>query len=531
MEYHYNLVDEAWVPCTDLQGDFKLRSLRETLLLAHELREIHAELPPMTASILVLLLAILYRSLHPADEDEWVTCWERGAFDPQTINRYLEQWRDRFDLFDETHPFYQDPLIGKRQKDIEKLKGNSIEPKDINGLILHSSSGDTATLFDHSTDAQSLAFSPAQMARHLLMFQSFSLGGMTSASISADKFYTDSPHARGVALFLRGKNLFQTLMLNLIASNNLSDPLSGKGADRPAWEMDDPLKDERQIPLGLTDFLTWQSRRLLLIPSNQSELLKVKQLYSAPGLVLSTEFENPFFSTYSVEISKGKFEKKLLRFSGEKALWRDSQTILGDFRSKRTPPAALTWINSLLYYGLLDSRINILAYGICSSPGKKKAFFYREESFSYPIEFLKNHNLLDKLTRHLYMAGQVKSLLWGSLSKLAALILSTESDFGEGKKANPEDIKTLINHWGAEAFFWKELEIPFYHLVNAMPKDPQKAEAGWIEAQRKTAISAFNQAEIMSGLNIRVLKASSKARGQLLGSLKKELVSEEKEEK
>ncbi|MBI9051884.1 MAG: type I-E CRISPR-associated protein Cse1/CasA [Anaerolineaceae bacterium] len=529
MKVTYNLVDESWIPCMTQDGIFSKRSLRDVLLSAHEIREIHAELPPMTASLLMLLLAVLYRSLHPQTEEDWQVCLNQGFFDPQKINAYLDEWHHRFDLFDTEHPFYQDPLIGKRPKDIQNLKGNQVEPKSVNGLLLHSSNGDGATLFDHSTDEQNVSFTLDQMTRLLLMIQGFSLGGMALASISSDKFYKDSPHSRGVVFFLRGQTLFETLLLNLIAKDELPEKFTRTNKDKPAWEMEDALANERDIPQGITDFLTWQSRRICLLPAELENRLTIKELYSAPGLSISDSFENPFYNiTY--DISKSKREKHLLRFSESKALWRDSRAILESHDESKHPPAALHWINILKTFRNLDYQINMLAYGLCSEPGQKKAYFYREESFSYPLDYLHSQTLRDALTQYLTICQNVKSQLWGALSQMAGLILAPAMDQSEGRKADPKDIQNLINHWDTEATFWKMLENPFYHLVNTLPQNQVEALHTWQQTIRNAALAAFDQAITLSGNNVKALKAGSKARRQLLAGIKKVLIPDEKED-
>jgi CRISPR system Cascade subunit CasA len=529
MKVTYNLVDEPWIPCLAQDGTFSKRSLRDVLLSAHEIREIHAELPPMTASLLMLLLAVLYRSLHPQTEEDWQACWNQACFDPHEINAYLDKWHHRFDLFDPVHPFYQDALIGKRPKDIASLKGNVIEPKSVSGLILHSSNGDAATLFDHSTDEDGMSFSADQMARLLLMIQGFSLGGMTSASISSDKFYKDSPHGRGVVFFLRGHSLFETLLLNLIAEDEQEEGLTRTGKDKPAWEMEDALANERDIPLGMTDFLTWQSRRLALLPVEENNQRVIKELYSAPGLSISENFENPFYNI-TFDISKSKREPHLLRFSESKALWRDSRAILESHDERKHPPAVLDWISKLKTFRNLDYQISMLAYGLCSEPGKKKAYFYREESFSYPLAYLHSQTLRDELTQYLGICQNVKSQLWGALNQMAGLILAPEMDLSEGRKADSKDTQNLITHWDAEASFWKALENPFYHLVNTLPQNQAEALHTWQQTIRNVALAAFDQAVTLSGNNVKALKAGSKARRQLLAGIKKVLIPDEKED-
>ena len=58
----FNLIDEPWIPCIDLHGQRVEYGIRDTLLKAHELREICDDSPLVTVAIHRLLLAILYRA-------------------------------------------------------------------------------------------------------------------------------------------------------------------------------------------------------------------------------------------------------------------------------------------------------------------------------------------------------------------------------------------------------------------------------------------------------------------------------------
>lgn len=529
MEYQYNLIDEKWIPCKLLNGEFGYFSLRQVFSSASEIKEIISELPPMTASIFFLLLSILYRTQRIEVEEDWDELWQAGQFKLKEINSYFDQWHHRFDIFDIEHPFYQDPLIGLRPKDVKNLSGKEIQIKMVNNLILHSSSGDAATLFDHTLEDNGQKFTQDEISRLLLMFQAFSLGGMTSASVSIDKYYNDSPHARGAVFFIKENNLFRSLMLNLISKDEW--PIKANKDDKPAWEKDDPLGVDRTIPDGMLDFLTWQSRRIKLIPELNNEQTMVQKLYINPGLTCAAELINPFYSTQIIESSAGKLEKKILRFSETKALWRDSTVLLEGKTKQRRPPEAISWINFLKAEKIIENEIKLSAYGISTDPGKKKAFFYREEHFDFPIIFLQDDSMLNTLNRCLDIAKDVQAQLWGALRQLSGLILSFNSDKKEGRKAAASDEQNLIAHWGAEEVFWKELELGFTTLIHFLPLDKEKAIETWIDYLRKSAFKAFGYATSLSGNSIPVLKASAKAKQQLISGLNKVLNFERKEEK
>ena len=527
MQEKYNLIEKPWIPCKLINNELRYLGLKNVFLMASEIKEIQAELPPMTASILFILLAILYRTQKIETDNDWEELWENNTFNQEELEKYFNDWYDRFDLFDDEHPFLQDPKIGKREKDLKNLKGGEVQIKPITSLILHSSSGDAATLFDHTLEDEGKIFNLDEISRLLLMFQNFSLGGMTSASVSIDKYYKDSPHARGVTFFIRGINLFQTLILNLIARNEWTIKSTSK--DIPAWENEDPFEDDRINPEGMIDFLTWQSRRIQLIPEVVNGRTIIRSLLVNPGLGISDELINPFFSVFLNEVKTGKIEKKILRFSESKALWRDSTVLVEPSSKLRKPPETLTWVNSLRAENIVQGEISLLAFGLCTDPGKKKAFFYRAETFNFPIIYLKNEGLRNLLNRGLDLAKDVHAQLWGALKQMAGLIVAFNADKSEGRKASPIDEQNLMNHWGTEDYYWNNLEVLFYRFLHSLPENAEEALEDWKKDLEITAVRSFDYAVTYAGNSVPVMKASARGKRQLFRGIHKILYPNRKE--
>lgn len=108
MTYSFNLLDQPWIPCTDLDGRMEELSLRETLARAHELRAVQGDSPLETASLYRLLLAVIHSVLRgPKTPDEWAALWQARRFDINRFDDYFKKWHSRFDLFDKERPFYQ----------------------------------------------------------------------------------------------------------------------------------------------------------------------------------------------------------------------------------------------------------------------------------------------------------------------------------------------------------------------------------------------------------------------------------------
>ena len=89
------------------------------------------------------MLAILYRALEgPKDFRDWRSLYTSKVFNQKILTRYFNQYRNRFELFSDIHPFFQ--LAGLETK----------EPISVNRLATECASGHNATLFDHSNDQE-----------------------------------------------------------------------------------------------------------------------------------------------------------------------------------------------------------------------------------------------------------------------------------------------------------------------------------------------------------------------------------------
>ena len=140
----YNLLDEAWIPVLRKDtGKVEEVSLLTLFSQAQEYYALAGEMETQNFAVLRVLLAVLvtvftrvdaegepYDFLmldettgarlilsEPVDEidaddymdaldETWKTIWKQHRF-PEIVCQYLEAWRDRFYLLDETYPFFQ----------------------------------------------------------------------------------------------------------------------------------------------------------------------------------------------------------------------------------------------------------------------------------------------------------------------------------------------------------------------------------------------------------------------------------------
>lgn len=109
MTYSFNLIEKPWIPCLTFDGERVELGLQDSLVQAHELREIYGDTPLETAALYRLLLVVLHRVFGPRNSSDWIKMWRRRqqGFDSSALDAYLQHWHHRFDLFDQEHPFFQ----------------------------------------------------------------------------------------------------------------------------------------------------------------------------------------------------------------------------------------------------------------------------------------------------------------------------------------------------------------------------------------------------------------------------------------
>jgi CRISPR system Cascade subunit CasA len=247
--FSFNLVDQPWIPCTDLNGRSRTLSLSELMMRAHELIAIHCQNPLTEAAMLRVLLAAIHRAVDgPRTSSDWKALYKTGKFDDR-IPQYLNNWKSRFDLFSPENPFYQ--TAGLQVID----KNENPSPLSVVNIIMGRSSGNNKTLFDHTTDDTRVQVSPAEAANILLTAQMFSLQGLnrkTTNLFGYQQSFLNSVLVNGILIALSGKSLFETLMLNLLVYSD-NQPIPNTPADCPVWERADRGETKAVIPKGYLD--------------------------------------------------------------------------------------------------------------------------------------------------------------------------------------------------------------------------------------------------------------------------------------
>lgn len=486
----FNLIDEEWIPCITLDGRSKEFGIQDTLQKAHELREICDDSPLVTVAIHRLLLAILYRAYSgPSDFGRWKGLYARGKFDPETVTVYLEQWKrkNRFYLLDDKHPFYQ-------MSGLETNKSVSV-----NRLATECSSGNNATLFDHSSDDEKVSWSYAKVARQLLSCQSFALGFGKSgnAKISGQNetlpYSADAIALRGMTVWIQGPTLFDTLMTNLAPSEDVS---------LPPWELSDPHKyrdklsdkDRKAVgSLGTVDRFTWQSRLVRLIPND----MFVSRVFFTQGRSADKSAGDPM-KAYRISKEEGISAVPL---SSNKAAWRDAHAILTipppDSNERR--PECFNLLARASASGVISNDKPFFAQvvGLASAPNKAGKFLlWRHERLPAPPSFLGDENLSkrERLGGLLECAEQAAIVLNNRVRRIAKLYLSPGSESPGAQQPDKDEVTKVVNAIDPRPAYWARLEKHFFDLLENLPNDWCGREGDWKPDDQQIATRTWRDA-------------------------------------
>lgn len=410
----YNLLDEPWIAVMPADGgQAKTVSLLTLFREAHRCKRLAGEMVTQDFAVLRLLLAVLttvfsrldadgkpysfvelderFRQTNDVDEDDleeedefeeamaetWQALWQRGAF-PEIVATYLEAWRDRFYLFDETYPFYQvrikDLINEKAERDGDGEFKSVILGKTINRTI--SESDHKVALFSPINDSDKNKLSNDEFARWLITVQSY-LGVQDKGKFLEYPKTAEDKISKGWlfelgGICITGDTLFETLMLNLVLEHPENQYKMTR--QRPCWEFDSGefLKKlmRSEQPDNLAELYTNWCRAVYINPKmeNASEkqitAVKFRRLKLNQPLEPMTVWRLPNKNNvYVPEVHKP-----------EQAIWRSFGLItMEDTSTNRKRPGIISWLNDREIQKIISERkisiwaISMLAGGSSSS--------------------------------------------------------------------------------------------------------------------------------------------------------------------
>ncbi len=379
----FNLLDEPWISVIlDDKGKTEEVSLKNLFENAHLYKSLAGDTKTQDFAVLRVLLAILhtifsrlnaegekyeyidlddkFKQLDEVDEEDldqytedlyntWFDLWERKKF-PKIINTYLEAWRDRFYLFDENFPFFQATKADIGPDKINKSNASEIAGKNINRLI--SESGNKTALFSpkQETNKNKEILTEAEIVRWLITFQGYT--GLSDKVIFGTQKYKAS---KGWlfdlgGIYLDGKNLYETLMLNCILPYEEGGNL--KSIQKPCWESASNKVIDDHLVGGninnLASLYTAWSRAMYIEPNFEVASPFLCHIVKLPEINHQDNFLEPMTIWKYNKTGENKDTSTPRKHQLNKSMWRSFGLIaLDQMEDKQRKPGIIDWLNNI----------------------------------------------------------------------------------------------------------------------------------------------------------------------------------------
>lgn len=368
----YNLIDRPAVAALYKEdGTVKKRGLRALMRHCGDIVSLVVPTPTMWPALLrQVLLPIHWHALHfPTSPQAWRERFEQSSYsdaDLAKLDAYFEQYRDRFDLFDEQRPFGQTP----------GLRAASGEVKPTSQLMPHLASGNNVPLFSAFTDGNSPVLQPMEAFGYLLHCQcwdtaAIKTGAEGDPAVRQGKTtgnHTGPLGQLGVVI-PAGNTLYETLMLNTPVRRGDVDP-----SDVPPWAREHPEGPgwRTRAATGLIDLCTFAARRIRLhhIPGDDGPVVTGVVVTAGDRLTETPEFEPHTLWNRVAKPKPGQPARMPRRHRRGTAAWRSLQALLTlsyDMDGPATSTAgALAQIADLAELGVLsdDYPLRVMIAGV-----------------------------------------------------------------------------------------------------------------------------------------------------------------------
>lgn len=474
----FDVRTQNWIPIVWPDGSREELPLRDVLVRAHDIRAIADEAPIVEFGLYRLLTAMVTDAFELAGLSRLGALLEKGRFDPARIDAYFDRpdCRDRFDLFHPTHPFLQDGSLGG-------------EEKPFGGCMPLTPSGTNAIHFHHASELD-FAVSPAATARLLTAIAPFMTAGGAGLAPSingAPPWY----------ILLEGRRLFQTICLNCCVL-----PLpNAVGSGVPPWRGSGRIPAEQRTSASLIESLTWQPRRIRLIPgaggvcsvTGRCSDTLVRTMQFGPGARAGFEWRDP-----SVAYRIGDKGPTPLRPQEGKELWRDTAPLAllnqKDYQSDEAGvrferPRLVDQFERLLQDRYLpeDHRghLDLTAYGMRTDL-KMKVFEWQRERLAIPAP------LVWKSQFHRYALEAIEL----ADSVAYQVQKAVKHCYPRGGKSNRRAFGRRIEN--AQHRFWSALREPYNEFLRSLATADEQGRVAatdvWKEHVRREGWEALGLA-------------------------------------
>ena len=490
-DIEFNLLDEKWILVRKSDCTVDELSLTDALLKSHEYVELAGELPTQNVSILRLMLAVLHTvfsryspqgepsPLYDSDDAEyrWKELWNAGRLPEKPIRDYLASVHDRFWLFHPDRPFYQ--------TEAAKI-GTEYTASKLNGAV--SESGNKIRLFCGCTGVQKSELSYSEAARWLLYVNNYD---DTSSKPKGKNL--PSPGAGWLGklglITIRGNNLFETLVYNLILLNHKRNFSEVWGPECPAWEPDVPNTAERaEIPMpdNLSELYTLQSRRLWLNRDDNEKVIGYN-LLGGDFFEKVDAFIEPMTVWSKVKGNERAGEKfQPRRHDSSVQMWREFSYAFETAEGSHIPGVVL-WTKYIKQ--MLPKSRKLISFSIASVQYGDKDFFVNDV-FSDSLTF--HTDLLTEIGEH-WRAKITDEIKKCDESAAALRFLAKDIELAAGSSEDTV-LKRAVVERAREQYYY-EIDLPFRNWLERIDpnweivsEQEEQALREWHETAKRIAL-------------------------------------------
>ena len=490
-DIEFNLLDEKWILVRKSDCTVDELSLTDALLKSHEYVELAGELPTQNVSILRLMLAVLHTvfsryspqgepsPLYDSDDaaERWKELWNAGRLPEKPIKEYLASVHDRFWLFHPERPFYQ--------TEAAKI-GTEYTASKLNGAV--SESGNKIRLFCGCTGVQKSELSYSEAARWLLYVNNYD---DTSSKPKGKNL--PSPGAGWLGklglITIRGNNLFETLVYNLILLNHKRNFSEVWGPECPAWEPDVPNTAERaEIPMpdNLSELYTLQSRRLWLNRDDNEKVIGYN-LLGGDFFEKVDAFIEPMTVWSKVKGNERAGEKfQPRRHDSSVQMWREFSYAFETAEGSHIPGVVL-WTKYIKQ--MLPESRKLISFSIASVQYGDKDFFVNDV-FSDSLTF--HTDLITEIGEH-WRAKITEEIEKCKKSAAALRDLAKDIELAAGSSEDTV-LKRAVVERAREQYYY-EIDLPFRNWLERIDpnweivsEQEEQALREWRETAKRIAL-------------------------------------------
>lgn len=490
-DIEFNLLDEKWILVRKSDCTVDELSLTDALLKSHEYVELAGELPTQNVSILRLMLAVLHTvfsryspqgepaPLYDSDDaaERWKELWNAGRLPEKPIKEYLASVHDRFWLFHPDRPFYQ--------TEAAKI-GTEYTASKLNGAV--SESGNKIRLFCGCTGVQKSELSYSDAARWLLYVNNYD---DTSSKPKGKNL--PSPGAGWLGklglITIRGNNLFETLVYNLILLNHKRNFSEVWGPECPAWEPDVPNTAERaEIPMpdNLSELYTLQSRRLWLNRDDNEKVIGYN-LLGGDFFEKVDAFIEPMTVWSKVKGNERAGEKfQPRRHDSSVQMWREFSYAFETAEGSHIPGVVL-WTKYIKQ--MLPESRKLISFSVASVQYGDKDFFVNDV-FSDSLTF--HTDLITEIGEH-WRAKITEEIEKCKKSAAALRDLAKDIELAAGS-AEDTVLKRAVVERAREQYYY-EIDLPFRNWLERIDpnweivsEQEEQALREWHETAKRIAL-------------------------------------------